>query len=288
MLDEAEGVSTEGEISVPAEMDPPPPSDSSSLFAPPPSPGRRLALNTAIVGGAFVLSRILGLLREAVVAGQFGTSRDYDAYVAAFGIPDTLFLLIIGGAVGSAFIPVFTALGRGGKTEASWRLASTLINASVVLLSLGGILMSLFAPALVDWVIAPGPNVDKALVADLTRILLLSPLFMGLGGWAQGILNSHGSFALPALAPVFYNMAIIAGAIFLVPQFGIYGLAWGVVAGAMLHFGLQTPGLRGVGMRYSPRLNLRDEGAGEVGKTVGVRGGVHMGSLRRSCSGGSG
>ena len=229
---------------------------------------RKLALNTAIVGGAFVVSRVLGLLREAIVAGQFGASREYDAYVAAFGIPDTLFLLIVGGAVGSAFIPVFTRLERGGKGEAAWRLASTLINASVVVLSLAGILMALFAPTLVEWVIAPGPNVDKALVADLTRILLLSPLFMGLGGWAQGILNARNSFTLPALAPVFYNLAIIAGALFLAPIWGIYGLAWGVVAGALLHFGLQAPGLWRAGMRYSLRLNPGDEGAKEVGKLL--------------------
>ena len=95
---------------------------------PAPSPARRLALNTAIVGGAFVISRVLGLLREAVIAGQFGTSGPYDAYVVAFGVPDTLFLLIIGGAVGSAFIPVFTRLERNGKEREAWELASTLIG----------------------------------------------------------------------------------------------------------------------------------------------------------------
>ena len=231
-----------------------------------PSSGARLAINTAIVGGAFVLSRILGLVREVVVAGQFGTSPDYDAYIAAFGIPDTLFLLIIGGAVGSAFIPVFTSLERSGKITSAWRLASTLINGSVVLLSFTSIIMFAAAPALVEWVIAPGPNVDKELVADLTRILLLSPLFMGLGGWAQAILNAHNSFTLPALAPVFYNLSIIAGALFLAPVWGIYGLAWGVVIGALLHFGIQVPGLLRVGMVYSLRLNLADEGVGEVSK----------------------
>src|SRR5436190_21834459 len=110
--------------------------------------GRRVALNTAIVGGAFVLSRVLGLVREAVIAGRFGTSREYDAYQLAFGIPDTLFLLIVGGAVGSAFIPVFTGLMGKGRDREAWQLASTLINASVVLLSLGGILMGIAAPEL--------------------------------------------------------------------------------------------------------------------------------------------
>ena len=86
---------------------------------------------------------------------------------------------------------------------------------------------------------------------------MLSPLFLGLGGWAQGILNARQNFAYSALAPVVYNLAIIAGAIFLVPVLGVYGLAWGVVAGALLHVAVQVPGLIRVGMRYSlARLNL--------------------------------
>jgi putative peptidoglycan lipid II flippase len=116
-----------------------------NVAAPAAGVGRRLALNTLIVGGGFVLSRVLGLVREAVIAGQFGLSDQLDAYIAAFRIPDTLFLLIIGGAVGSAFIPVFTSLMSRGDDRAAWRLASTLINASLVLLSLGGLLMGLFA-----------------------------------------------------------------------------------------------------------------------------------------------
>lgn len=235
------------------------------------SVGRRLALNTLIVGGAFVLSRVLGLLRDIVIAQQFGTSGQKSAYDLAFGIPDTLFLLIIGGAVGSAFIPVFTRLTTNRDEDKAWRLASTLINASVVLLSLGGIVMSFAAPALVTYLIAPGQKVDQALVVDLTRVLLLSPLLMGLGGWAQGILNARQHFTLPALAPVAYNLSIIFGAVALTPFFGIYGVAWGVVIGAALHFGVQVPGLLRVRMKYSLRLNIRDTGVAEVAKLLGPR-----------------
>ena len=102
----------------------------------------------------------------------------------------------------------------------------------------------------------------------LTRIMLLSPLFLGLGGWAMGILNARQQFTLPAFAPIFYNLAIIAGALFLAPVLGVYGLAWGVVAGALLHLGVQIPGLRHAGMKYLFRLNLRDEGAAKVGKLM--------------------
>ena len=241
----------------------------SKIQDPKPKTQNRLALNTLIVGGAFVLSRVLGLVREAVLAGQFGTGDQYDAYVAAFRVPDTLFLLIIGGAVGSAFIPVFTAHLRKGDDESAWNLASTLINASMLILGLGGLLMALLAPQLVATLIAPAMSPpQQALVVDLTRVLLLSPIFMGLGGWAMGILNARQSFTLPALAPVAYNLAIIAGALFLAPVFGIYGLAWGVVVGALLHFGVQVPGLRRAAMRYSLRLNFQDSGVGEVSKLI--------------------
>src|SRR5207249_3105651 len=169
-----------------------------------------------------------------------------------------------------AFIPVFTGMMGKGREREAWRLASTLINASVVLLSLGGIVMGVAAPALVGWVIAPGrPPDQREVVVELTRILLLSPLFLGLGGWAMGILNARQHFAVPALAPVAYNLAIIAGALFLAPVMGVYGLAWGVVVGALLHFGLQIPGLRSAGMRYSAfRINLGDEGVRQVGRLL--------------------
>ncbi len=239
------------------------------LAEPPSNTGRLIAINTVIVGGAYVLSRVLGLVRETVLARQFGTTPQYDAYVAAFGIPDTLFLLIIGGAVGSAFIPIFTDLMRKGDERDGWRLASTLINISIVLLSLLGIVLGFAAPGLVAWLIYPGrPPEQQQLVVDLVRILLFSPLFMGLGGWAMGILNARQHFVLPALAPIAYNLAIIAGALFLAPVYGVQGVAWGVVAGALLHFGVQVPGLVRVGMRYSLQIRLRDKGVAQVGKLL--------------------
>lgn len=232
-------------------------------------PGRTLALNTAIVAGAFILSRVLGLVREAVIARQFGASVQLETYIAAFRIPDALFLLIIGGAVGSAFIPVFTELMSKGRETQAWHLTSTLVNASIVLLSLSGIILGFAAPVLVGTILFPGrPPEQQETVVGLTRIMLLSPLFLGLGGWAMGILNARQQFTLPAFAPIFYNLAIIAGALFLAPVLGVYGLAWGVVAGALLHLGVQIPGLRHAGMKYSFRLNLRDEGAAKVGKLM--------------------
>ncbi len=238
--------------------------------------GRRLAGAAALVAVAFALSRVLGMVRNIVIAAQFPPNlHDIrpDAYAAAFNIPDTLFLLIIGGAVGSAFIPVFTGLIEQQKAAAAWRLASTLINASVVLLALGGIVLALLAPQLVGGLLAPKFPPDKqALTVDLTRIMLLSPLFLGLGGWAQGILNARQQFTLPAFAPIMYNLAIILGALLLAPIWGIYGVAFGVVIGAGLHFLVQVPGLIRVGMHYQPfHLDQRDEGVGQVVRLMGPR-----------------
>ncbi len=236
------------------------------------SVGRAVARNTIIVMTAFVLSRMLGLGRDIILAAVFGTGNGLGAYVAAFRVPDTIFLLVIGGVVGSAFIPVFSAMRQHKEYDASWRLTSTLINISLVIISLVGIVAALLAPQLVGGIIAPGFKPEQqALTVDLTRIMLLSPLFLGLGGWAQGVLNAENRFALSAFAPIFYNLGIISGALLLAPTFGVYGLAWGVVIGAFLHFASQVPGLIKVGMRYQLRLNLRDRGVGQVVRLIGPR-----------------
>lgn len=234
--------------------------------------GRAVARNTVIVMVAFVLSRVLGLVRDIIIAHVFGTSDQLGLYYAAFRIPDTIFLLTIGGVVGSAFIPVFSALRQQGRLEASWLLSSTLINSSMIIIALAGLLAAWFAPALVGHVIAPAltlPQQEKTV--ELTRIVLLSPLFLGLGGWAQGILNAENRFALSAFAPIFYNLGIILGALLLTPFIGINGLAWGVIVGSFFHFTSQIPGLARVGMQYSLRLNLRDPGVGEVARLIGPR-----------------
>ncbi|HUS15169.1 MAG TPA: lipid II flippase MurJ, partial [Chloroflexia bacterium] len=235
--------------------------------------GRRLAAATLLVGGAFVISRLLGLVRDLIIAARFGVGDETDTYFAAFSVPDTLFLLIIGGAVGSAFIPVFSSLMEQKKAAAAWRLTSTMINASVVLLALGGIVLGLLAPALVGVVVAPHfPPEKQAATVELTRIMLLSPLFLGLGGWAQGILNARHRFTLAAFAPIAYNLAIIGGALFLAAPFGVRGLAYGVVLGAALHFLVQVPGLVRAGMQYQPlHLDVHDEGAAEVARLMPPR-----------------
>jgi putative peptidoglycan lipid II flippase len=219
-----------------------------------------------------VVSRLLGLAREVILARQFGTSAELSAYVSAFRIPDLLFLVIMAGAFGSAFIPVFSGFLGDGEDESAWRLASVVLNlsgAAVVLLSA---LTWVAAPWLVSVIVAPGATAEaQRITTDCMRILLLSPIFLGFGIAAKGILEGQDLFTLPALAPLVYNAATIAGALLLGPTIGVYGVAIGVVAGAVGFLLLQIPGLIRSGMRYAVAIDPRTPGVGEVGRLLAPR-----------------
>jgi putative peptidoglycan lipid II flippase len=221
---------------------------------------------------AFTLSRLLGLVRQIVIAGRFGTGTDMDAYQAAFRLPDILFQLIAGGALGSAFIPTFTGyLTRRNRAEA-WRLASAIINLLIVVLTLAALLAALIAPWLVEHVIAPGfDDETAALTARLMRVMLISSIIFGVSGVIMGTLNAHQHFVLPAVAPMMYNLAIIGGALFLAPSLGVMGLAVGVVVGSALHLLVQVPGLKRFHAVYTPVLTVRDPGVREVARLMGPR-----------------
>ena len=226
---------------------------------------RSLARNAAIVGGAFVLSRLLGLLREIAFAAEFGTQGVASAYVSAFRIPDLLFLVVMAGAFGAAFIPVFAGYLGKGDQERAWSLASAVLSWAGVGVAAGALLCFVLARPLMTWIVAPGLSAENTDVAvDLMRILLLSPVFLGLGIAAKGILEAHHRFTLPALAPVLYNLAIIFGIVVLAPTYGIYGVAWAVIGGAVLHVLVQLPGLLGVGLRFRPSLARDVAGLREV------------------------
>ncbi|MFT4039221.1 MAG: murein biosynthesis integral membrane protein MurJ [Thermomicrobiales bacterium] len=237
-----------------------------------PKPKASLARSAGIVAAAFVVSRLLGLVREVVLARQFGTSEALGAYISAFRIPDLLFLVIMAGAFGSAFIPVFSGMLSEGEERAAWKLASVVLNLSSLAAVVTSGLAWIAAPELVRWVVAPDATPEiQQLTVECMRVLLLSPVFLGLGIAAKGILEGQDLFTLPALAPVIYNSATILGAIFLGPRIGVLGVAVGVVAGAFGFLLVQLPGLIRSGMRYSPSLNLRTPGVGDVARLLGPR-----------------
>lgn len=195
---------------------------------------------------AIVLGQLMGLARGVIVANVFGASLELDSFYAANRVSETLFLLVAGGALGSAFIPTFTGLLARDEKVSAWRLASALANAVTLTLSLLAALIALFAPQVVRYALAPGFSADPALfdlTVSLLRIQLISAVLFGVGGLIVGILNAHQVFLIPALTPAMYQLGIIFGAIFLTPSMGIYGLAWGVVIGATLYLLVQFPSL---------------------------------------------
>ncbi len=217
-----------------------PPAPSAS----PPSTGGQIARAAGTVMLAFLLSNVVGLVRQVLVSQTFGTSAAMDAFNAAARLPDLLFSLVAGGALGSAFIPVLTELLVQERRAAAWRLASALANLVVAVLAGVSLVAAWAARPIVAHLLAPGFSPEQqALTVDLLRILLLTPAIFGLSGLSMGVLHSHRRFLWPALAPTMYWLGMIFGVLVLAPRWGIYGLAWGAVLGALAHWGVQAPGL---------------------------------------------
>jgi len=237
---------------------------------------RQIARAAGTVMFAFVISNVVGLVRQVLVSNAFGTNQSLDAFYAAATFPDLLFSLLAGGALASAFVPTFTGFLAKENRDEAWRLASSVINLVIVILSLVSGLSALFAPVFVRHIIFfLKPEFDPALQSmtiNLLRIILIAPTIFGVSGLLMSILNTHQKFWLPALAPVFNWVGWIIGIIFLVPSMGIYGLAWGYVIGAILHLVVQLPGLLKLdGRRYIPTLGLNNPAIREVARLMAPR-----------------
>ena len=222
---------------------------------------------------AFVLSNLVGLVRQILISRQFGTGPELDAFYTASTYPDLVFALIAGGALASAFVPTYTGFLTRSEAPAGWRLASAVTNLIVLVLTAISLLSAIFAPQIIHYILSPsyGPA-QLALTASLMRILLIAPTVFGISGILMGVLNAHQHFLLPALASTMLWLGYIFGLIFLVPSMGIYGLAWGAVLGAFLHLGIQLPGLLRLPDRtYDLTLGLSDPAVREVFKLMGPR-----------------
>ena len=211
-----------------------------------------------MLSGATLVSRFVGIVRDRVLAHQFGAGQIMDAYYAAFKVPDLIYNLLIVGALTAGFIPTFTKLLQKNDKNPAWKLANNLINilglSLIVLCGTGAI----FAPYLAHYV-APGfVGENLARVASYTRIMFLSPVILGVSMIMGGILQSLRRFTIYSLAPIFYNLGIIIGAVFLVPIWGDIGLAWGVILGALLHCTVQLYGAIHTGWRWHWKFDLKD------------------------------
>jgi len=222
---------------------------------------------------AFVLSNVVGLVRQILISRAFGTGDAYDAFVAASRYPDLIFNLIAGGALASSFIPVFTGFLEKDDRPSAWKLASAVINLVVLVLTAISIVSAVFSLQVIQHLLAPDFNLQKQqLAASLLRILLIAPTVFGVSGIIMGALNAHQKFLLPALASTMLWVGYIIGLLFFVPAMGIYGLAWGAVLGAFLHIGVQLPQLlRLPEWRFNFSLGLDNAAVREVLLLMGPR-----------------
>lgn len=236
-----------------------------------------VAAAAGVVAAGFLASRLLGLLRSVVIADAFGTEPELAAYWVAFRIPDLVFQLLAGATLSAAFIPVFSRVRMRESAAAGWQLASGVLN----LISVATLVVAAVAFALAPWVVpllAPGLGEGsgreaemESLAVELTRIMLLSPIFFGVSGMLTGILNARQHFVAPALAPLFYNASIIVGALLLAEPMGVRGIAVGVVVGSALHLAVQLPALAAIGLRWRPVLNIASPAVRDVLRLAGPR-----------------
>ncbi len=233
-----------------------------------------IARASFVMIGALVASRVLGWLRLSVIGATFGETPQLDAFWAAFRVPNALFELLVAGALSSAFIPVFAGLLAKEKEKEAWHVASSVMNVIVVSLMVLSGVMWLAAPWLVPTLVAPGFAKDPAQLAltiDLTRLMLLSPIFMGLSSLVTGVLQSYRQFLAGAIAPLVYNGVQILFAIFLSPFVGIHALAFGVIAGAAMMFLVQLPELTFRRTKYELAFDLSHPGVREIFALAGPR-----------------
>ncbi|MEX0870061.1 MAG: murein biosynthesis integral membrane protein MurJ [Candidatus Spechtbacterales bacterium] len=208
-----------------------------------------------ILAGSVLASRFLGLVRDAVLASKFGAGQDLDIYFAAFRVPDLVYNVIIGGAISAAFMPVFISFFTKDESEA-WHVAKSFFYIALLGLIVTCAIMFALMPLIMHLVV-PGFDADtRSAAASLSRIMLLSPLFLGLSAVFSGILHSFRKFFVYSLAPIFYNIGIIIGAVWFVEYVGLEGLAWGVALGAMMHMAIQAPVSFHSGFKLFPVRNL--------------------------------
>jgi putative peptidoglycan lipid II flippase len=224
-----------------------------------------------IVGAASLISRLVGVFRDRILASTFGAADTLDAYYAAFKIPDFLYNLVILGALSAAFIPVFTEYLESKNKSEAWRLAERMLSVvSAVMLAACAALFFL-APLLVPLTV-PGFEGEKlALTVMLSRIMLISTFFLALSAVMGGILQATRRFVAFSLAPVFYNLGIIAGVVLFVPNVGPAGLGWGVALGAFVHLAVQASVVLKLGLERIPFPSFRHQGLRRILRLMAPR-----------------
>lgn len=215
---------------------------------------------------------LLGLIKLHLLSGLYVDAESklvLDAFKAAFRIPDLIFQVLVVGALNAAFIPVFGELISKKDTNAAWTTVSSMINTSLVFFAVVAAVVFVAAEPFVHYFVAPDFSGEKLqLTADLTRALMISPILLAASAFLTGSIQVHHRFMVPALAPLFYNLGIIAGILWLYPEFGVWGLVYGVLIGSVFHLAVQIPMARHLGFRYQMVLGWRDAVVQRISKLM--------------------
>lgn len=221
------------------------------------SKSETITFSAGLIAFSIGVSAILGLLRDRLLVSYFNVE-ELDIYFAAFAVPDFIYGIIITGGIIAAFLPIFSSTLEKEK-EKGWELANNTLNVLILFLLFFCTLFFIFAPSILK-LVAPGfSDIDLQKTVFLTRIMMMSPLILGISSIFSGILQYFDRFLAYSLAPVLYNIGIIFGIIFLTPQYGLIGLAYGVIIGSLLHLFIQIPSAIFSGFSYIPLLNFKQK-----------------------------
>lgn len=203
---------------------------------------------------AMFLSQLLALFRDRLLAGTFGAGIALDIYYSAFRLPDLLYATIASFVSVTVLIPLLIDRLEKDKNESARNLLSAVFSLFILVMTLTIALFWFFLPNLIN-LLAPGFDLpEQQEIILLTRILLLSPFFLGLSNILGSVSQVYRRFLIYSLSPIFYNLGIILGLIFFVPVWGVTGLVWGVILGAFLHLAIQLPTIWSVG--FWPSFSL--------------------------------
>lgn len=218
-----------------------------------------------ILVASALVSRVLGLLRDRLMAGTFGAGQELDIYFAAFRIPDFIYGLFITGGIAAVFLPVFSSYMEENKEKAR-EFVSSLLVSLLVFLSLLSVVLALAAPWIMRFVVPGFNEASMQTAVAMARLLFLSPILFGLASVFSGLLQYHRRFLAYATAPILYNLGIIFGILVFVPRFGVFGLAWGVILGALLQFVIQVVPVLQAGFSFTRVRNILSPGVMSVAR----------------------
>lgn len=218
-----------------------------------------------------VLSRLVGVLRDRLLASSFGAGSILDSYYAAFKIPDFIFNTFVLGALASVLIPIFIQYREQEGLTRSFEFSNKVLNLLIIILTVCTLFGIIFATGLVS-LITPGFSTEAlSQTVVMTRIMLLAVVIFGISNVLGSVLQAQQRLTAYAIAPVLYNIGIIFGIYVLVPSLGSQGLAWGVVLGSLLHLGVQIPAVWRLGFRWQPLFGFMDNGLKQFLYLLGPR-----------------